>query len=383
MRAPSEVAMRTKPKLAFFIPTLEVGGAERVMVNLLRGLHDHGLEVSLDLLITVKTPSPFFEELPSSVRIIDFTKKRVSRSMLRLIGYLRREKPDALIASMNHTNVIAAAAHALARAGNQTRLVLVEQTMLSPMLHLKLTRFPRLMHLLSTLTYPLADHVVGCSEAVARDLEQTLGLPEQKVRAIYNPVLARNFAETSRERAPHPWLDASDVPVFVGVGRLAPEKDFSMLLEAFALVRRERPARLIIIGQGPLKETLAAEASALGIAVDVEITGYLKNPYALIRKADVFVSSSRVEGLPNTLIEALACGCRVVATECNASIPEILGGRAFARVVPVGNALALATAMTAVLEEPTRPTPETVAPFTVEFATLRYLNLLGLDGKAS
>jgi glycosyltransferase involved in cell wall biosynthesis len=125
-----------------------------------------------------------------------------------------------------------------------------------------------------------------------------------------------------------------------------------MLLRAFALVRAQRAARLVILGRGPERLRLAWQARRLGIAADVRFAGYVENPFAHMARARVFALSSRYEGLANVLRESLACGCSIVATDCPSGSAEVLRNGALGRLVPVGDAQAMASALLAALDEP-------------------------------
>jgi glycosyltransferase involved in cell wall biosynthesis len=140
--------------------------------------------------------------------------------------------------------------------------------------------------------------------------------------------------------------------VLVAVGRLHEQKDFQTLLRAFALVRARRSARLIILGEGPERPALEAGVAKLGLTEDVDLPGFVPNPYAFMAGASQFVLSSRYEGLPTVLIEAMACGCPVVSTDCPSGPGEILDNGKYGRLVPVGDAAALAEAMEATLDAP-------------------------------
>jgi glycosyltransferase involved in cell wall biosynthesis len=166
--------------------------------------------------------------------------------------------------------------------------------------------------------------------------------------------------------------------VIVAVGRLAAQKDFATLLRAFARVRERRPARLLILGEGRLRPALEALVAELGLGAAAAMPGYAENPFSALARADLYVMSSRYEGLPGALIQALACGCRVVSTDCPSGPAEILDHGRFGQLVPVGDAAALAEAMLAELDAP--PDPERqrarAAQFSVPRAVDAYLDLL-------
>jgi glycosyltransferase involved in cell wall biosynthesis len=200
--------------------------------------------------------------------------------------------------------------------------------------------------------YPLAERIVTVSRGVADDLATCTGLPRVTIGTIYNPILTTEIAEKAQAPISHTWLPPTAIPVILGVGRLVPQKDFPTLLKAFAHVHRKQPARLLILGEGRERAKLEALASELGIAEKVLLPGFEPNPYAFMSQASVFVLSSAWEGLPNALIEALACGCPVVSTNCPSGPQEILGNGAFGPLVPVGEDRALAEAILHTLEQP-------------------------------
>ena len=200
--------------------------------------------------------------------------------------------------------------------------------------------------------YPRADAVVGVSRGVTTEFAKIPGLAGERVHTVYNPILTRYIARKSREPVDHRWLDGSDVPVVLAIGKLIARKGFSTLLHAFARLLARRPARMIVLGEGRLRPSLVALADRLGAAPYVDFPGFAENPYAFLAKADLFVLSSRNEALPTVLIEAMVCGCPVVSTDCEFGPREILEDGRHGPLVPVGDPEALAAAMLSVLDRP-------------------------------
>jgi glycosyltransferase involved in cell wall biosynthesis len=194
--------------------------------------------------------------------------------------------------------------------------------------------------------------VIAISDGVAEDVAATAHLPRGKIQTIYNPVVAPDLMTRARAAVQHPWLAPGAWPVVLGVGRLKPAKDFATLIRAFARVRRERGAHLVILGEGEERPALEALARELGVDADVDLPGFVENPQAWMSRASLLALSSRWEGLANVLIEALACGCPVVSTDCPGGPGEVLDRGAFGRLVPVGDHAALADAIRAMLDEP-------------------------------
>ncbi len=364
--------MSDKQRITFFLDALHGGGAEKAVVNLLKGLAETN-KFDLDLVLATKE-GPYLDLVPEEVRIVDLNTGRAVTATLPLTRYLRQNRPWALIGNMGHVNVVATMAKELARI--KTRLVLVEQNTISA--NKNKPKRAKLVHLLMKWLYPRADVVAGVSAGVARDLERQLGLGTGTVKVLNNPVVNEDLIARSQADLHHPWFAANHPPVFLAVGRLNPQKDFFNLLNAFAQVRKHHDARLIILGEGTERTKLETAIAKLGIAEDVLLPGFVKNPYAYMRRASCFVLSSRHEGLPTVLIEAMACGCPVVATNCPSGPDEILDRGTYGSLVPIGDSEALAEAMVKILENPpeTELLTERASEYSTEKVIAAYLALL-------
>ncbi|BAZ25063.1 glycosyl transferase, group 1 family protein [Kalymmatonema gypsitolerans NIES-4073] len=358
-------------RIAFFIPNLHGGGAERVAVNLLKGMLEK--DIPLDLVLA-SAEGPYLNQVPEQVRVVNLAAGRVLNAMLPLSNYLRQNKPSALLSQLGHANVVAALAKKLA--GTKTRLVLVEHNTLS-VSQSKLLR-ARFVPAFMKLLYPSAEAIVAVSQAVARDLESELGFEKGKVNTIYNPVVDQELITKAKTPLDHPWFKKGAPPVFLAVGRLTKQKDFSTLITAFALLRKQLLARLLILGEGESRTELEAMTKTLEIAEDVSMPGFVENPYAYMSRASAFVLSSRWEGLPTVLIEAMACGCPVIATDCPSGPREILEAGKYGHLVSVGDPVALSVAMSQVLESPVNCDllVQRAMYFSTERAVSEYMTLL-------
>jgi glycosyltransferase involved in cell wall biosynthesis len=232
--------------------------------------------------------------------------------------------------------------------------------------------------------YPMADAVVAVSDGVADHLARTTGLPRAAIRTIHNPVVGPDLPALAAEPVDHPWFRPGGPPVVLGVGRLVAQKDFPTLLRAFAAVRRRRPARLVILGEGTAaaRGALRSLAAELGCADDVDLLGFVANPFAYMARASAFALSSLHEGLPGVLIQAMACGCPVVSTDCPSGPAEILDGGRYGELVPVGDAEALGEVVLRALAAPPERDLLTARAdlFSVDRAAARYEALLDLGG---
>ncbi|NJO99251.1 MAG: glycosyltransferase, partial [Pleurocapsa sp. CRU_1_2] len=226
--------------------------------------------------------------------------------------------------------------------------------------------------------YPRADAVAGVSAGVARDLEHQLGLKKETVRVLNNPVVNDDLIALSHASLDHPWFAPDQPPVFLAVGRLNPQKDFPNLLNAFAQVRKQQAAHLIILGEGQERQKLESIIDKLNISNDVLLPGFVTNPYPYMKRASCLVLSSKDEGLPTVLIEAMACGCPVVATDCPSGPEEILARGTYGLLVAVKNSEALGEAMLETLKNP--PAQELIIQRAKEYSTEKsveaYLALL-------
>jgi glycosyltransferase involved in cell wall biosynthesis len=229
-------------------------------------------------------------------------------------------------------------------------------------------------------TYRQADQVIANSHGVSADVLALTGLGADLLATLKNPSIPADLDRLASAAAPHPWLEQRDKPVVLAAGRLVDVKDFVTLLRAFAALRQQRPARLIILGEGPERGALLSLAEQLGMAQDVALPGFSINPVAWMARAALFVLSSRYEGSPNVLIEALACGTPAVSTDCPHGPREILDHGRWGRLVPVGDVPALAAAMAVTLDAPlpAETLRAAMAPYRVDTAARAYLAALGL-----
>ena len=365
--------MSNKPHIAFYLRLLYGGGAERMMVNLMSEFVKRGIKVDL---VMNTVAGPYLDQVDPRVRIVDLKTPRLLLGLPKLAGYLRREKPTALISGLHYTNEIALWAKQLSRV--PTFLMVSERNTLS--IHAQKRSTDRWSPLLSRLFYPLADQIVAVSQGVADDLSQVTGIPLSRIKVIYNPTITPELLEKSRKPLTHPWFEAGEPPVILGIGRLELQKDFPTLIRAFAQVREQQSCRLVILGSGKDRQMLQNLVKELKLEKDVAFLGFVDNPYAYLKKAAVFVLSSAWEGLPNVLIEAMALGTPVVATNCPSGPKEILADGKYGKLVPVGDVEQMAEAMISILSgDSPQVDSNWLQQFTVETAIEKYFHALGLS----
>ena len=366
------LALQPKPHLAIFLPSLHDGGAEKMMLNLLLGIADRGYPIDL---VLAMADGPHLVDVPKSIRLIDLKAARVVTSLPRLIRYLREVRPHAILSIMNHANIVALLAQRLS--GIPTRVLVSERNTLSMAAQHARTLRAQLMPWLVRIFYPLANEIVTVSIGVADDLARIMGIPRQTIKVIYNPVITPELQQKVIASLEHPWFEPGQPPVILGVGRLTKQKDFTTLIQAFARVFRNHRARLLILGEGPERSALEALVKRLGLEQVVNLPGFVANPYMYMSRASLFVLSSRWEGLPGVLIEALYCGALVVSTDCPSGAREILADGRYGQLVPVGGEAEMARAIENVLAgEYPHPPLESWHPFKLETVVDQYLDLL-------
>jgi len=323
--------------VALCVPNLTGGGAERSAVQVANGLARRGYAADLVLL---QKAGPYLGEVAREVRVVDLGVKRARYSILPLARYIRREKPDVVVSNLLDLPVVLA----VRLSGQKAKVLLCQHSLFSAKRKSVNSAASKLACALAGFAFRAADLVVAVSGACAEDLLALSLTSRDKTRVVYNPVVSEREKALQREAPSHEWLSDKQAPVILSVGRLSREKDYDTLIRAFALLSDER-TRLVILGEGEDRAALEALIENLGVVERVSMPGFADNPYACMARADLFVLSSRYEGLPSVLIQALACGVTCVATDAPGGSSEVLGGGAYGYLALVGDPRALANAM--------------------------------------
>lgn len=363
-------------RLAFYLPSLAGGGAERVIVNLANQYVRQGHKVD----ILLHNPENAYRQALDprvEIRLIPLERRLLGLHVIaRLAPYLRA-RYTALLSSIRNFPPILAKRLTL----SGTRVVVREAAQPSRILR-EAARKSLEARLATKLgyryLYPLADAVVAVSKGVAADLTQITKMPACKVRVIYNPMITEDFFDLSKAPVDHPWFVKAETPIVIGVGRLHPVKGFDTLLRAFARVVREVEARLVILGEGEERQRLEQLARDLGITQSVSMPGFDPNPLRYLSRASVFVLASRSEGMPGALIQAIASGCSVVATNCSSGVLEVTEDGKYGTIVPVDDVEAMATAISQALQgkESSTPSEEWLTRFRVDTVASQYLQVM-------
>jgi glycosyltransferase involved in cell wall biosynthesis len=317
----------------------------------------------------------FLEDVPDDVPVLNLEAGSLWTAWQPLASLLRRNPPEILLSTCSGTNIAACLARLLS--GNTLRLVLSERNV---MIRDQPIAKRWLLLAAKRLLYPLADGITAVSSGVKHDLMARLGIAEDRIRVVYNPVVGPELLRLAAEEADRRLIGPP--PTILGVGRLVPAKGFDTLIHAFALVRRQREAKLVILGEGPLRPDLLKLAEELGVAERVALPGFDKNPFRYMARCSVFVLSSRFEGLPGVLIQAMACGAPVVSTDCSAGPGEIIDPDRDGVLVPVDSPRQLAEKIVALLDDPARRSAmghrakEKASSFSVESGMDRYVRAI-------
>lgn len=334
--------------LALMITDFGDGGVERTLTNLAAGLASLGARV--DLLVG-QPRHAYLGDRPGQGTIIAMGEPHPGR----LERYLADARPDLLMTGKRRDDALALAARD--RLGVPTRLVTTVGTPLSALLNergwnpIKRYRDARDLRGL----YSRFDGVTAVSTSVAADLRQHFGVADRALRVLPNPILPADLETLAGTPDPHPWLTPGEPPLIIAVGGLRKVKDFETLIRAFARIAPRTNARLLILGEGRQRARLTALIARRRIGTRIDLPGFVANPFPYIARARLLVVSSRREGLANVLVEAMALGTPVVATDCPGGIRDLLAHGELGPLVPVGDERALAAAMLDTLAAPGAP----------------------------
>lgn len=362
-------------RLAFYLPSLAGGGAERVMVQLANHYVEQGYSVDMILVLPDYT---YRAELSPAVHleVIKPTRRLLGLHIIaKTAPYFKRGYDAMLCCIRNFPPIIAKRV-----AHSSTRVVIQEVS--QPHLVFQELRNKTWEGRVATklgyrFLYPLADGVVAVSKGVAEELRQITRIRPERLHVIYNPAITPDFYEKANAPVEHPWFQAGQPPVVLGVARLHPVKGFDTLIRAFAQVVQQTPARLVILGEGSERSQLEQLVCELNLQGLVDMPGFDPNPFRYMRRAGVFVLSSRTEGMPVALIQALACGCPVVSTRSSSGVEEVLNGDQYGIVTPVDDVDALAAAILRVLRgERRQAPPEWLEQFRIEHIAQQYLKVM-------
>lgn len=326
--------------IAFLIPDLRGGGAQKMLINLANWFATKGIRTDL---IIINSAGNYAGLISPQVTVKSFGKSRSFYAIFSLIRYMRRDRPDVMFSALFYINIILLFAQRLA--GVDIKTVISERnhmtrsfasyTSILKHFWLKIIRF----------IYPKASHIIGISDGVCDDLK-TLLPPKthHKIETIYNPVVTSSFDDSS-SKVISLFPEWASVKI-IASGRLVPQKDYPTMLNAFARYLKGNPnAYLVILGTGILENQIHDLSEQLGLNDNIQFAGFIDNPLAAMQEADVFLMTSQWEGFGNVIVEALHCGLKIVVTDCPSGPAEILANGKHGILCPVGDADEVANAL--------------------------------------
>lgn len=348
-----------------------------MMVNLINQLSSR-TDLSIDLLL-IRDTSEYLKHLSPAVNQIKLGTKHSATSFIPIFRYLTNTNPDAILVAKERAGKSVLLARFLAR--NNSTIALRLGTNLATAMRYKhwLTRLARFKSI--QYFYKHFTAIIAVSHGVAKDTHKISKVPLNKIHVVRNPVITDKLLNQSQLPPSHPWLVDKKYPVIIGIGRLTRQKGFDTLIRAFAHINQKIDSRLIILGDGNLKNELEALSKQLGVFEKIDFPGFSDNPYSYLRTADLFILSSRWEGSPNALTEAMALGTQVVSTNCPSGPSELLHDGDIAPLVPVDDPDAMAKAAIQILEKPvdSERIRNAVTDYQPAIAARNYLKILGLD----
>jgi len=360
-------------KICVVTPRFAIAGVPLAQLRFTQALANHGHKV--DLIIGYVDPQYTLPDI-KDVRLQVWDKPRVINMMFDLVRYLKDETPDIIFSAEDHLNTVVLLAAIIA--GSKAKIS--GSSRVTPFDTYSNTVFAKrwILKQLARSVMWRADALTCVSKDMVDQYRKVFRNPPHV--CVYNIVDDRQSRLRLNEPVDHPWLVNKTLPVLVAAGRLAEWKGFADLINAFSILRHNRAVRLLILGDGPLKGELQAQVDELGLTDDIQFAGYVQNPLKYFKRADVFVLSSHVEGLPNVLVEAMMCGCTPVSTDCPTGPRELLDGGRYGYLVPMRDPSAMAAGMQKALDNPisAKVLAQAITPFEEHTVIKRHFEVLGV-----
>jgi glycosyltransferase involved in cell wall biosynthesis len=365
--------MHNKKTIAVVMHDFRGGGAERVSVSLCNGFAAEGIIVKI---IVINKIGPMIKELNKTIQVIELNNTRTLLSILELRTVVKKLKPNLIISHMTHVNIATCISSLLG--GFSKKLVIVEHNQMHKNYEVIDKQSVKLAYWLTKILYKYVYKIVAVSEGVKVSVIDFTSVNKSKIDVIYNPVVNESLLkyQLDPKKKIHRFFNQKQ-PVFVCVGSLTIQKNHMLFMKAFREVRSKIDAKAIIIGEGPLRLDLEKAAVNLGIENDIDLPGFVNNPYDYMKKASAIVLSSSWEGLPTVLIESLALSKSIVSTNCASGPDEILNSGEFGVLTRVDNVDEFAQGMHKAVNSPQQNFRNRALDFTVTNAVnkfCRYLN---------
>lgn len=309
-------------KIAIFLPHIGPGGLTRILLIIGEALASRDYHVDL-VMLDLPASKLSLERIPKNIHITKLKAKRTVTALFPLRKYLLTDTPDILLSGGPTSNCIAISASLFNKCN--TKIIATEHSLPSVDIFDSGKTIDKALPFLMKYLYPKADHIVAVSEAVANDLSNFTKINKSNIKVIYNPIVGPSLLQKGNAPIQHKWLDNSQYKVILFVGRLERVKNIPLLMNGFKLATNQRKnIKLLIVGDGGEQENLIKLTNSLNLQDHVDFLGYCENPYPYMKKADILALTSLWEGLPTVLIESMAFGTNVIATNNLAGAGEIL-----------------------------------------------------------
>lgn len=346
------MSLENRSRISFFLPSFEGGGAEQNLINILNNINRDNYEI--ELVLGLKK-GIFLDKIPGDILVSDLNGSSFLNVFLGLRRYFISKKPDIFVSTFHRFNFAGLLAKIFSK--SKVKFIIIEQTIHSKIHKTSKNIFRKIISYfflpsLIRIFYPKADAIICVSNSVKNDLYNVLG-KSIKLEVIYNPIVDDSIISLSKEPLfEDQYIFEGAYPVIIAVGRLVKAKDYPTLLKAFKRVLDSKKARLLILGEGPEENQLKELVSQLQIYNQVVFAGFKKNPYKYMAHSSLFVLSSIREGFGNVIVQAMACGIPILATNDNSGPGEIINNGVNGLLVDTNNIEALSDAILKILENP-------------------------------
>ncbi|MHC5269464.1 glycosyltransferase [Enterococcus sp. LJL98] len=333
--------MKNKKKILFYMYNLSGGGAERTIVNIINHMDRNSF--SIILVLGTEKNNDYLHLVNKDIKIINLKKNKRRETVIGLKKVILEEVPDLLFSTLNNNNIILILSKILTF--KKIPLIIRETN--------NRTEAGSVSRINKLTTYFLynffSTKIIALSKGVQNDLIENFKIKQKKIDVIYNPINLSHIDKLKKEKIEETYRFGTE-KIIIGIGRLAEQKDFDTLIKAFAKVTEITSSKLLILGKGPEEPKLKLLCKNLGIEDKVLFLGFKNNPYKYIHDSDVFVLSSKWEGFGHVIVEAMASGTPVIATDCKSGPAEILEDNKYGVLIPVSNHNILAEKLILLLE---------------------------------
>mgnify|MGYP000358996621 CR=1 FL=1 len=369
-------SVQKSPDIVIFGHFEPRGGVQRVLANMIKEWTHEAYKVEV---VSYRFGSLFYSD--EIIKDVNFTELQTNGKITTLISlwfYLLKKRPSIIVSTAHIANKIVSYLSFFPLLSTR-RFVVIQNNFVRSQRREDSEHAVKLREVKKLYKY---NHgVIVASQGIKGDLHHELGLQNVPIHVIWNAAITKHNFERAQEPVDHPWLQKDrEIPVIINVARLAPQKDLQTLIDAVSQVRQNKRCRLIILGEGPLRDDLLEHARKHGLEDDFDLPGFVDNPYAWMARTDCFALSSIWEGFGIVLAEALSLGLPVISTDCPSGPSEILQDGRYGKLVPMQDSKAMAEAIEKTLDgdiEEFDPM-EAVERFTAQYASHRYLEAFGL-----